>query len=121
MFGFDGRGGKSCAVVTPVHFKSTKTGTEHKKHKRHKKSIPFLVPLVLLVFRPFLVDLKANHFLNRLSNALRASEGLIGEAWPPFPPPESRVSRSMDARAMKKSHRFRRSFFAIRSGMGCVH
>ena len=27
-------------------------GTEHKKHKRHKKESFFLVPLVLLVFRP---------------------------------------------------------------------
>ena len=39
----------------------------------------------------------------------------------PLPPPESRVSRSMDARAMKNSHLFRKSFFVMRSGIGCVH
>src|SRR5689334_7395563 len=61
-----------------------------------------------------------DYFLNRLSKALRASEGRVGVDWA-FPPPESRVSRSMDVRAMKRSHLLRRSFFVMRSGIGCVH
>src|SRR5436190_20382499 len=62
------------------------------------------------------------YFLNRLSNAFRASEGLVvGDCLSFPPPPESRVSRSMDVRAMKNSQVFRKSFFVMRSGIGCVH
>ena len=42
---------------------------------------------------------------------------------PPAPPlpPESRVSRSMDTRAMKNAQLLRKFFLVIRSGMGWVH
>src|SRR5437868_5839457 len=77
-----------------------KEKNSHKKAQKHKKFF--------------------SYFLKRLSKALRASEGLI--VGPPLvPPPESRVSRSMEVRAMKNSHLLRRSFFVIRSGISCVH
>src|SRR5437667_11834739 len=60
------------------------------------------------------------YFLNRLSKALRASDGFT-EGAPLVAPPESRVSRSMELRAMKKSHRLRRSFLLMRLGICCVH
>src|SRR5690242_18484700 len=65
-----------------------------------------------------------SHFLNKLSKALRASEELVGLGLLTPPgglPPESRVSRSMDVRAMKNWQLFRRSFLVIRSGISCVH
>src|SRR5439155_21853248 len=64
------------------------------------------------------------YFLKRLSKALRASEEVVGLGVllpPPCLPPESRVSRSIDVRAIKKWQLFRRSFFVIRSGISCVH
>src|SRR5262245_34488318 len=63
------------------------------------------------------------YFLNKLSKALRASEGLVGLGvlGPPCLAPESRVSRSIDVRAMKNWQLFRRSFFVIRSGISWVH
>src|SRR5213083_773006 len=60
------------------------------------------------------------YFLNRLSKALRASDGFT-EGAPLVAPPESRVSRSMEVRAMKKAHRLRMSFLLMRSGISCVH
>src|SRR5438093_11620455 len=74
---------------------------------------------------------KGPYFLKRLSKALRASEGFVVAPLVPLPPlpplpllplpPESRVSRSMDTRAVKNLHVLRKFFLVIRPGMASVH
>src|SRR5262245_13767255 len=96
-----------------------------KRHKNHEKLIPGIVDFLAASNRGWtaLTDRAATaciYFLKRLSKALRASDGFT-EGAPLVAPPESRVSRSMDVRAMKKPHRLRRSFLLIRSGISCVH
>ena len=62
-----------------------------------------------------------SYFLKRLSNAVRASEGLVTDTFDGVPPPESRVSRSIDVLAMKNSQVLPTSFFVMRCGIGSVH
>jgi len=70
--------------------------------------------------------LRRNYFLNKLSNAARASFALRGAGITPFAGecetvPEGAESRATVTRGLNNSHVFAWSFNAMRTGMGFTH
>jgi len=100
------------AIFKRSSTKVVKPPTKQNSHKKAQNHKNFCVPCAAFGL--------LGYFLKRLSKALRASDGLMDGALL-HAPPESRVSRSIDVRAMKNSQRFRKSFLVIRSGISCVH